>query len=1053
MMQIHELMHKGVITCSVEDTARNTARIMDSNRIRCVVVVDEMGDTVGVVSIMELIALYRKDMDAITAAQIMKPFRFEIDPGSPIEQAADLMKRKKIEHLVITDSYTGPRIPVGILTSFDIVQYMSGLITGHFARVLKLDLQEDREQITGGESIASRAFDRMFHPRSVAVVGASAAKGSVGYSLMRNLVGSEYKGVVYPINPKRESILGVKVYASIADVPDQVDLAIIATPAATVPAVVKQCGQAGVAGAVIISAGFTEMGTEGEAACAEILQIARQYAMRIIGPNCLGFMNPSLQLNASFASKTALPGKIAFISQSGALCTAILDWSVRQNLGFRYFVSIGSMIDVDFSDLIDYFGQDPGTASIIIYMESLANARRFLSAARAFARNKPIIVLKVGRSSEGAKAAKSHTGSLAGNDAVFDAAFRRVGVIRVKTIKELFNCAQTLAMQKRPGGNRLAIVTNAGGPGVIATDHLVERGGRLAVLGSDTIGKLHELLPPASSGENPVDVLGDADQERYRQAVELCMDDPAVDGVLVILTPQAMTDAAEVARDLVVLPNRHKKTLLASFMGEDDVRAGIEILGQGCVPAYPDPESAIDAFMNMYAYSRNLDLLHETPETVPEGFTPDTEANRGLLDQAARQGRYSLTQHEAQQFLANYGIPVVGSQSAASPDDAARIAAEMGFPVALSILSPDVLHKTDVGGLKLNLHSEEEVRQAYADILRSVKDKKPDADIQGVVVAEMVHKKYELIVGSQKDPIFGPSILFGLGGVAVEVFKDTAIGLPPLNMALARRLVEDTRIYTLLKGYRGMPGVDIESIQFLLYKFAYLLIDFPEILAIDINPFAVDAEGGVVLDAKVLLDEQVAGRTIKPFSHLVISPYPRQYVTEFTMANGEKVVLRPIRPEDEPLEAEMFTTFSEQTLRFRFFGLIKNITHDMLVRYTHIDYDREMAIIAEHTDRQGRKRMLGVVRVIADPYNDTAEFAIVVGDPWHGLGLGNRFTDYILDIARDKEINKVVAHVLKNNAAAKHLLVKRGFDLTDDGDAWYAELELSPPAGRRARRR
>jgi len=463
MMQIHELMHKGVITCSTEDSARHVAHLMSSSRIRCVVVIDEMGDTVGVVSIMELIPLYGKNLGAITAGQIMKPFRFELDPGRPIEEAAELMKQKKIEHLVVTDSYVGPRIPVGVLTSFDMVQHMSGLTPGLFQRILKLEAPEGGGKKTGAESIASRAFDRMFHPKTVAVVGASATKGSVGYSLLRNLVGSEYNGVVYPVNPKRESILGVKAYASIADVPDQVDLAIIATPASTVPGIVTQCGQAGVAGAVIISAGFGEMGAEGEEACRDILEIARRYGIRIIGPNCLGFMNPSLHLNASFASKMALPGKIAFISQSGALCTAILDWSVHQNLGFRYFVSIGAMVDVDFSDLIDYFGQDSGTASIIIYMESLANARRFLSAARAFARSKPIIVLKVGRSSEGAKAAKSHTGSLAGNDAVFDAAFKRAGVIRVKSIKELFNCAQTLAMQKRPAGNRLAIVTNAGG--------------------------------------------------------------------------------------------------------------------------------------------------------------------------------------------------------------------------------------------------------------------------------------------------------------------------------------------------------------------------------------------------------------------------------------------------------------------------------------------------------------------------------------------------------------------------------------------------------------
>ncbi len=1042
-MQVHQLMHKGVISCSPNETVRDIARIMNSNRIRCVVVVDEMGDTLGVVSIMELIPFYGRDVENITAEKLMRPFRFEIDPGKSIEEAAELMKQKKIEHLVITDSYVGPRIPVGVLTTFDILQYMSGLTVGHFERILKLDSQKNRETPKSIESIASRVFDRIFNPKAVAIIGASPIKGTVGYFLIRNLVGSDFEGIVYPINPKRESILGVKVYPSIVDVPGQVDIAIVATPASTVPGIVKQCGEAGVAGVVIISAGFKEMGVEGEEACSEILGIARKYAMRIIGPNCLGFLNPSINLNASFASKMALPGKIAFISQSGALCTAILDWSVKQNLGFRYFVSIGSMIDVDFSDLIDYFGQDPGTSSIIIYMESLTNARRFLSAARAFARSKPIIVLKAGRSSEGVKAAMSHTGTLAGNDAAFDAAFKRAGVIRVNTIKELFDCAQALAKQKSPEGNRLAIVTNAGGPGVIATDHLVDRGGVLAELSSGTIAKLNEVLPDTWSKGNPIDVLGDADQERYRKAVELCMDDAQVDGVLLLLTPQAMTDAAEVAHDLVALQNRGKKNLLVSFMGEDDVRTGVEILEKSSIAVFTDPESAIDAFMNMYSYSRNLDLLYETPATVPEAFIPDVQANRKLLNEVVSQSRFSLTQNEAREFLANYDIPIVRSETARSADEAVEKAEKIGLPVAMSILSPDVLHKTEVGGLMLNLRSEDDVRLAFSEILNSVKCKVPDADIQGVAVTEMVTKKYELIVGAKKDPTFGPTIVFGLGGVAVEVFKDTNIGLPPLNMALAMRLIEETRIFTLLKGYRGMPGVDIKSIQFLLYKFAHLLIDFPEVLEIDINPFAVDSEGGVVLDAKVLLDEGTTGKVIEPFSHLVISPYPHEYITEFTMKNGEKVILRPIRPEDETLEAEMFTTFSERTQQFRFFGLIKYTAHDMLIRYTQIDYDREMAIIAEHTNEQGKKRMLGVVRLIADPNKDTAELAIVVGDPWQSLGLGSRLTDCMLEIARKKEIKKVAANVLKDNVIMKHILEKRRFDLIDTDNTWRAELGLS----------
>jgi len=892
---------------------------------------------------------------------------------------------------------------------------------------------------------ASRTYDKLhklFNPKTIAVIGATSRKGSVGYSVVRNLIGSGFQGIVYPINPKRESILGVKVYASVSDAPDKIDLAVIATPAKTVPALVRECGEAGVSGIVIYTAGFGEIGEEGKKLSEEIKAIAREYGIRIIGPNCLGFMRPSLNLNASFASKMALPGRIAFISQSGALGTAVLDWSVKQNVGFSYFACIGSMLDVGFHDLIDFCGQDSSTSSIVIYMESLANARKFMSAARAFARTKPIIVLKAGRSSEGAAAAASHTGTLAGNDTVFDAAFKRAGVMRVKTVEELFNCAQTLSMQPRPSGNRLAIVTNAGGPGVIATDHLVERGGKLAQLGDETMKKLNEILPGAWSHSNPVDVLGDADEERYKLATQICMEDPGVDGLLVLLTPQAMTNAAEVARNLVSMPTRHRKTLLTSFMGEDDVNTGVEILEQGNIPAFNAPEAAVDCFMNMYSYSRNLKLLYETPKSIPHEFSPRTEENRKLIEKVTSENRSTLTQAEAREFLGNYDIPVIRSEIARTAEETRAAAEKVGFPVAISILSPDVLHKTDVGGLELNIRNAADAEAAYKHITERVKKQLPEADIQGVVVAEMLSKRYELIIGASKDPIFGPTIVFGMGGVAVEVFKDTNIGLPPMNMAVAERLIEDTKIYTLLKGYRGIKGVDISLLQFLIVKFAYLLIHFPVVKEIDINPYAVDHEEGAVLDAKVILDEKVIGKELKPFSHLVISPYPQEYSSEFTMKNGEKVILRPIRPEDEPLEGEMFTTFSERTQRFRFFELIKDITHEMLIRYTQIDYDREMAIIAEHTDEQGKKQMLGVVRLIADPYNETAEFAIVVGDPWQGQGLGNRFTDVILDIARDRGIKKVTANVLKDNFIMKHIFEKRGFTIEGYEDMWYAELEL-----------
>lgn len=884
-------------------------------------------------------------------------------------------------------------------------------------------------------------LDKIFNPKTIAVIGASDQKGKVGYALFRNLISSDYDGIIYPVNNKRKNVQSIKAYPRIKDLPDKIDLAIIATPAKTVPKIVEECGQAGVSGAVIISAGFEEAGREGEIMSGKILKTGRKYKMRIIGPNCLGFIQPAIHLNASFASKMALPGKIAFISQSGALGTAILDWSVKNKVGFSYFVSIGSMLDVGFHDLIDYFGQDKKTTSILIYMESLTNARKFLSAARAFSRTKPIIVLKVGRSSEGARAAKSHTGSLAGNDAVFNAAFQRAGIIRVETVDDLFDSAKTLAMQPRPLGNRLAVITNAGGPGVIATDALIYSQGKIANLSKDTIDKLDKVLPPAWSHANPVDVLGDADADRYKRALTLCLNDDGVDGVLAILTPQAMTNPTEVAQKMATIANKDRKTILACWMGGEDVAQGREILESGSIPVYRSPENAVRCFMYMYNYSKNLELLYETPATIPHAFSPKTKSNKKLLQKVIKDNRDVLTEAEAKELLANYDIPVVKNAIARNAQQAGTLAAQIGFPVVMKVLSSDIIHKTDIGGVCLDINSKEEAEDAFEKIMNAVRQHEPQAAILGVFIEAMVQKRYELLIGCRKDPIFGPAIVFGMGGVAVEVYQDTKVGLPPLNMSLAMRLIEETKIYKLLKGYRGMPGVDIQAIQFLLYKFAYLVADFPEIKELDINPFGVDEYGGIVLDAKVILDKKVIGKEVKPYSHLVISPYPKEYITEFKMKNGKAVIIRPIKPEDEPLEAEMFKTFSPQTQRHRFFGLIKDITHELLVRYTQIDYDREIALVAVIKGKH-KEKMIGVVRLIADPLNKTAEFAVVVADPWQGQGLGNKFTDYILKIARERRIKKVWAKFLRDNKPMLNIFKKRKFSVTFKGNTGYAELEL-----------
>lgn len=885
-------------------------------------------------------------------------------------------------------------------------------------------------------------LDKIFKPKSIAVVGASTNEHSVGHSIFKNLLENEFKGELYPINPKAKEILGKTAYPSISEVPGKIDLAVIVVPSKFVPAVVVECGESGVGGLIIISAGFKEAGEEGEKMVEQILGTCRKYGMRLIGPNCLGSINPKLGMNATFANRMALPGNIAFISQSGALCSSILDWACEQNVGFSHFVSIGSMIDVGFAELIDYFGMDQETSSILIYMESLTEARKFMSAARAFARSKPIIILKAGKSQEGSKAAMSHTGTLAGNDAAFDAAFKRAGCLRVETISQLFNCAQALSMQPRPQGNRLAIVTNAGGPGVLATDYLTTRGGELAKLSEESLAKLNAALPPTWSHGNPVDVLGDASAEAYRTAVEICLADENVDGVLTVLTTQTVTDPSATAEALVEAGKKFRKPILAAWMGERDVWEAREILEKGKIPNYRYPESAVDVFVQMHQYSRNLELLYETPPEAPRRFMPRRDAAWHVLRTALAEKRHYLLEHEAKELLRCYDLPVGESKVATSEKEAAEIATEIGFPVVMKIISPDALHKTDVGGVRLHISSAEEAAKIYEEIIASVKKHKPDARIVGVLVEKMMKKRHELLLGAIQDPIFGPLIVFGQGGVAVEVIKDTNFGLPPLNIALAKRIIQRTRIYQQLKGYRGIHGIDLDDLAFQLVKFSYILTDYPEVREIDINPYLVDENGGVVVDARVLLDDYKPRKKGHPYQHLVISPYPEKYAKQIILKDGGKVLLRPIRPEDEPLESEMLQSISNQSLYFRFFGYVPKMTHDFLTRMTHIDYDREMALVAE-VEENGKKWMAGVVRVISDASGESAEFAILVADRWQNQGLGTQMMDYMLEVARDKGFSKIYASVLRSNTYMVRMFKERGFDMQGDEDgAFYASLNL-----------
>ena len=741
----------------------------------------------------------------------------------------------------------------------------------------------------------TKQLNTLFNPKSIAVIGASDRPGQVGYALFRNLNTNGFSGAVFPVNDKRGLIQGVKAFPDIHSIPQRVDLAIIAVQAESVPEVLKECAENQILSAVVISAGFSESGEAGSRLADQIQQTAASSGMALLGPNCLGFIRPKINLNASFSRKMPPKGGIAFISQSGALCTAVLDWSVKENLGFSFFVSVGEMVDIGFHDLIDYFGSDPDTKAILIYMETLTQARRFMSAARSFARLKPIVVLKVGKSREGAKAALYHTGSITGNNQIFDAAFKRAGILRVGSIAELFDCAKTLSMQRLPVGNRLAIITNAGGPGVIATDALIDLNGVLAELSPETMSHLDERLPKFWSRGNLIDILGDADPIRHSIALKACIKDPNIDGVLTILTPQAMTDAVAVAQDLVKTSKGTYKTLLAAFMGEDDVAEGRRILDQGRIPAYEKPEDAVRSFLNMVTYRQNLKLLTETPATIPHAFSPRNEKTKKLISKIASAGRTILTYPETKEILTYYDIPVPDGRLARNPEEARVAAAEIGFPVVMKIVSPDIIYEFDVGGVITGIQTEAEIDPTFHRIIENVQSQVPEPRIIGVYIEKVVQKRLELLIGSKKDPIFGPVIVFGMGGVAVDVFKDTNIGIPPLNMSLAQQVIDGTKISALFKGYRGTAAVDVSAIQFLLYKVAYLVMEFPEIKEMDLNPFAIDENGGIVLDAKIILDETIAGKTVKPYAHMVICPYPKEYERSFQMKNGE-VCSAPTHP-------------------------------------------------------------------------------------------------------------------------------------------------------------
>jgi len=868
-------------------------------------------------------------------------------------------------------------------------------------------------------------LNSLFSPKSVAIFGASNRADAVGQIVFKNMLGSGFKGALYPVNPKHAEIQGVKAYAGIADIREPVELAVIATPPETVPDIMESCGLHGVKAAVIITAGFSETGAQGTALEQKLLETARRYNIRLIGPNCLGLMRPSIGLNATFNKGNANSGNIAFVSQSGALCTAILDWAQANDVGFSSVVSMGSSTDVDFGEILDYLVSDPNTHSILMYIEGIRNARSFMSALRAAARLKPVVLVKVGRHAAGSKAAMSHTASLVGADDVFDAAVSRVGVVRVQTITQLFTAAKALSCGFHPVGNRLAIVTNGGGPGVMATDRAADLGVSMAELSAATIETLNQHLPANWSHGNPVDIIGDASAERYHHAVEACLQDDNVDGVLAILTPQAMTKPLESAQVVIDLANTHSKPLLTCWMGETQVEKARNAFTKAKKPHFRTPEPAVEVFAHLSAYYRNQRLLMQMPGPLSSHIEPDIEGARLIVEGAMQEHRKVLSEMESKALLAAFHIPVAKTMVAHSPNEALLIAQQLGMPVAMKVNSREITHKSDVGGVLLNLNSAHEVRSGYQHIQENIQRHLPEAVMDGVSIEPMVVKPNgrELMIGVTSDPIFGPVITFGAGGTMVEIMADRAVALPPLNHFLVQDLIQRTHVARMLGEFRGMAAADMSALENILLRVSEMVCELPLLKEMDINPLILDEHGALAADARVVVEYRQP--TADHYSHMAIHPYPTQLISHWQLADGTDITIRPIRPEDAELVQNFVRALSEEARYFRFMNSMHELTESMLVRFTQIDYSKEIALVA--VTCEAPETELGVARFAINPDGESCEFAIVVADRMAGKGLGQKLMVSLMEAARSKGLKSIEGEVLNNNHNMLKLTKRLGF--------------------------
>lgn len=881
--------------------------------------------------------------------------------------------------------------------------------------------------------MTTRNLDYLLRPRSVAVIGASRRPNRIGTQVFDNVLRGGFKGHVYAVNPKYTSLDGHPVHASVMDLPAAPDLAVICTPPATVPVLIDALGRIGCRAAVVLTTG---LGRPDDARSRTLLQAAldaaRPYLLRVLGPGGVGLLVPALGLNASFARGQARHGKLAFVSQSGALTAAVLDWANANGIGFSYCVSTGDGADVDFGDMLDELASDAGTRAILLYIEAIRDARKFMSAARAAARNKPVVVVKAGRVPEGARAAASHAGALVGGDEVYDAAIRRAGMLRVNTTEDLFGAVETLTHLKPMRGDALGIITNGGGPGVMATDTLVAGGCELAALAQATVNRLDALLPPTLPRDNPLDIGGDATPERYANALDALLHDARTSAALLIHAPTALVDSEAVAEAIAPLAASATKNVFACWLGGASAQAARRRSREAGFVTFYTPERAVQAFLKAVEYRRNQSMLMETPPSIPASFAPDVAAARTVIERVMADGRDALTELEAKAVLAAYQIPVVETRVARSPDEAASLAQAIGFPVALKLLSFDVMHKSDVGGVVLDIETPAQAREAAERIAERAREAR--VAVGGFSVQRMLRNPdaFELIVGAATDPVFGPVILFGQGGTAVEVIADRAIGLPPLNLNLARELVSRARVAKLLAGYRNRPAADHEAIYLTLAKVSQLVCDIAEVVEFDINPLLADASGVLALDARIV----VRAPSRPGHARLAIRPYPQELETPLAV-RGNHFHLRPIRPEDEAAYNDFFLSLTPEDVHFRFFRLIRSMPHSELARMTQIDYDREMAFVATapgDVDAQGMPRLLGVVQAHADPANEHAEFAIAIRPDQQHKGLGRALMAQIVAYCRQRGTGEVYGEVLSDNTRMLALAKAIGFRVVASED-------------------